>query len=106
MLDLKKQRVAEKCCFPLLKTAAETLAMLETAYKEDVIKKLQVYEWLSPFKAGELLIDDNLVPGDPQPPQLQKKSKRSGIFTSSLFLLVNLLMRCFTWEICDACATH
>jgi hypothetical protein len=49
---------AVKLCFLLGKTAAETVVMLQTAYKEAAMSKTQIYEWFSRFKRGEMSTDD------------------------------------------------
>ncbi|VVC25866.1 Transposase, type 1 [Cinara cedri] len=63
MADLREQLAAIKFCFLLGKTATETLKMLKTAYKGDVLGKTQVFEWFSRFKSGEMSIDDQARSG-------------------------------------------
>lgn len=41
--------------FYLLK---KTVIMLKTAYKDDTLRKTQVFEWFSYFKNGEMSIED------------------------------------------------
>ena len=43
-----------KFCFLLRKSAAETVLMLQEAFKEEALSKTQVYEWCSRFKGGEM----------------------------------------------------
>lgn len=50
----QEQRANIKFCFLLGKTAAETLTMLQAAYKEDALGKTQVYEWFGRFKKGQM----------------------------------------------------
>lgn len=42
----------------------ETGLMLKTAYKENV-GKYRVDKWFSPFKSGEMMIDNKPRPGHP-----------------------------------------
>ena len=52
MAETKEQRASVKFCFLLGKTAAETVTMLQAAYKDAAMSKTQVYEWFSRFKNG------------------------------------------------------
>ena len=56
--DCRKERAAVKFCFLLGKSAAETIAMLKTAYGDAALSKTKVYEWFSRFKNGEMSIED------------------------------------------------
>jgi len=58
MADNKEQRVCVKFCFLLEKTAAETVLMLQEAFKEEALSKTQVYEWYSRFKGSEMSRED------------------------------------------------
>ena len=58
MADNKEQRVCVKFCFLLGKSAAETVLMLQEAFKEEALSKTQVYEWYSRFKGGEMSCED------------------------------------------------
>jgi hypothetical protein len=53
MADSLEQRAAVKFCFLLGKTAAETVVMQQTAYKEAAMSKTHFYEWFSRFKRGD-----------------------------------------------------
>ena len=57
-MDDLKEHVSVKFCFLLGKTGVETIVMLKTAYKENVMEETQVYEWFSCYKNGEMLIED------------------------------------------------
>ena len=52
MADNKEQRVCMKFCFLLGKSAAETILMLQEAFKEEALSKTEVYEWFSRFIGG------------------------------------------------------
>ncbi|KAJ8936933.1 hypothetical protein NQ318_007057 [Aromia moschata] len=65
MASLSEQRAAVKFCFLLGKNAAETVLMLKTAYKDDAMRKTQVYEWFAWFTNGDVLIDGKLSSGRP-----------------------------------------
>jgi len=54
MADNKQQRVCVKFCFLSGKSAAETVLMLQEAFKEEALSKTQVYDWHSHFKGGEM----------------------------------------------------
>jgi len=58
MADNKEQRVCMKFCFLLGKSAAETVLMLQEAFKEEALIKTQVYKWYSRFKGGEMSCED------------------------------------------------
>jgi len=55
--SLSEQRAAVKFCFLFAKNTAETVVMLNTAYKDDAMGKTQVYGWFSRFKNGDMLIE-------------------------------------------------
>ncbi|XP_076056689.1 uncharacterized protein LOC143034474 isoform X1 [Oratosquilla oratoria] len=55
MMDNRlEQRNAVKFCFLLGKTAAETVIMLRTAYKDGAMSKTQIYRMFARFKNGQL----------------------------------------------------
>ena len=47
MADLKEQRFCIKFFFLLGKTAAETVTMLQEAFKKEALDQAGVYEWFS-----------------------------------------------------------
>ena len=47
-----------KFCFPLGKSAAETVLILQEAFKEEALIRTQVYEWYSRFRGGEMSCED------------------------------------------------
>jgi histone-lysine N-methyltransferase SETMAR len=65
MGDHTEQRACVKLCFLLEKTAAETIVMLQQAFKDDAFGKSQVYEWFSRFKNGNMSIKGLPRPGRP-----------------------------------------
>ena len=58
MGDNIEQRVCIKICFLLGKSAAETVLMLQEAFKEETLSRTQVYKWYSRFKGGEMSCED------------------------------------------------
>ena len=64
MADNKEQRVCIKFCFLLQKSAAETVLMLQ-AFKEEALRRTQVYEWYSRFKGDEMSCEDHPRSGRP-----------------------------------------
>lgn len=58
MADLKEQWVFVKFGFVLGKTAAETVTVLEEAFKEKAMGKTQVYERFNGFKWDEMYVED------------------------------------------------
>jgi len=65
MAEKLEQRASVKFCYLLGKTAGETVVMLETAYKEAALRKMQVYEWFSHFRNCELSLADQPLSGQP-----------------------------------------
>jgi hypothetical protein len=65
MGDHKERRMCVIFRFLLEKTAAETIVMLQQAFKVDAFGKSQVYEWFSRFKNGNMSIEDLSRPGSP-----------------------------------------
>ena len=65
MADNKEQRVCVKFCFLLGKSDAETVLMLQGAFKEEALSKTQVYEWYSLFKGGEMPCEEQPRSGRP-----------------------------------------
>ena len=87
MADNKEQRVCVEFCFLLGKSAAETVLMLQEAFKEEALSRTQVYEWYSHFKGGEMSCEA-------QPLQLAKMMKILIKFTTqSMQIVVGPLMR-------------
>jgi len=58
MADNKEQRVCIKFCFLFGKSAAETVLMLQEAFKEEALSRTQVYEWYSRSKGCEMSRED------------------------------------------------
>ena len=58
MADNTEQRVCVKFCFPLGKSAAETVLMPQETFKEEAFCKTQLYEWYSRLKGGEMSCED------------------------------------------------
>jgi hypothetical protein len=61
----KEQRACVKFCLILEKTAAETIFMLQRAFKYNAFGESQVCEWFLRFKNGNMSIDDLQGPGRP-----------------------------------------
>lgn len=55
-----EQRAAVWFCFLFGENFVETILILETAYKEDVIRETEVYEWFARFKKSDLSINEKL----------------------------------------------
>lgn len=79
MASLSEQRAAVKFCFLLGKTAAETVVMMKTAYKEDALGKTQVYEWFSRFKNGDMTVDDKPRSGRPSTARTDQNVEKIGV---------------------------
>jgi len=65
MADNKEQRVRVKFRFLLGKSAAETVLMLQEAFKEEALFKTQVYEWYSHLEGGEKPCEEQPRSGQP-----------------------------------------
>lgn len=52
-------------CFLLEKSAAETAAMLQTAYGEEALSQARIYVWFSRFKSGQMSTEDEAQLGHP-----------------------------------------
>jgi len=63
MADNKEQRECVKFCFLLEKSAAETVLMLQEAFKKEALSRTQVYKWYSCFKGGEMSCEDQARSG-------------------------------------------
>jgi hypothetical protein len=63
--DSHEQGAVVRVCFVLGKTAAETVVMLQAAYKEAAMSRTQIYERFSRFKHGEMSTDDQPRSGRP-----------------------------------------
>ena len=91
MADNKEQRVCVKFCFLLGKSAAETVLMLQEAFKEEVLSRTQVYEWYSRFKGGEISCEDQPRSGHLQLAEMMKILIKFA--TQSMQIVVGPLMR-------------
>ena len=56
---------ASRFFFLLGKTAAETVTMLQEAFKEEALSQARVYEWFSRFKCGDMSLEDQPRCGRP-----------------------------------------
>ena len=54
-----------KFCFLLGKSAAETVLMLQEAFKKEALSRTQVFERYSRFKGGEMSREDQPRSGRP-----------------------------------------
>jgi len=76
MADLKEQRVCIKFCFLLGKTAAETVRMLQEAFKEEALSQARVYEWFSRFRRGDMSLEDQPRSGHPSTSRTDENIKK------------------------------
>jgi hypothetical protein len=82
MADLKEQRVCVNFFFfffHLGKTAAETVAMLKEAFKDEAMGKTQVYERFIHFKIGEMSVVDQPSCGHPSMSRTDKINEITGV---------------------------
>ncbi|PNF37843.1 hypothetical protein B7P43_G08374 [Cryptotermes secundus] len=66
--DLRMRKVSS--------SGTETLEMLKTAYKDDAMRKTEVFEWFSRFKNGEMSIDDKPRSGRPSTTRTHKNVEK------------------------------
>ena len=52
--DNKEKRACVTFCFLFGKSAAETVLMLQEAFKEEALSRTRVYEWYSRLEGGEM----------------------------------------------------
>ena len=57
--DTLEERYAIKFCFKLLKNAAETCGMLQTAFGASCMNRASVFEWHKRFKEGRESVRDD-----------------------------------------------
>jgi len=91
LLSDKEQRTCVKFCFLLGKSAAETVSMLQEAFKEEVSSRTQVYEWYSSFKGGESHVRTSQDLADIQLVEVMKILIKFA--TQSMQIVVGPLMR-------------
>ena len=65
MKELEEQRFCVKFCFKLGKTLTETFQILQQAYGEDYLSRMQYHEWYQRFKFGRRSIEDDPKSGLP-----------------------------------------
>jgi len=75
MADLK-EHVYIKFCFLLGKTAAETVTVLQEAFKEEALSQAMVYEWFSRFKRGDMSLEDQPRSGRPSKSRTDENIKK------------------------------
>jgi len=76
MADLKEQRVCIGFCLLLGKTAAETVAMLREAFKEEALSQARAYEWFSRLKCGDMSLEDQPRSGRPSTSRTDENIKK------------------------------
>ena len=74
MADNKEQRLCVNFCFLLGKSAAETVLMLQEAFKEEALSKTQVYKWYSRFRECHVTTNQDLA--NLQPAEMMKILKK------------------------------
>ena len=77
MADLKEQRVCIEFCFLLGKTAAETVTMLQEAFKEEALSQARVYEWFSRLKRGDMSLENQPRSGHPSRSRTDEKHSKN-----------------------------
>jgi hypothetical protein len=53
-----EQRIAIKCCFKVGLSATETLVLVQKAYENEDVNRLNVFKWYSRFRDGRELVED------------------------------------------------
>jgi len=91
MADNKEQRVCVKFCFLLGKSAAETVWMLQEAFKDEAVSKSQVYEWYWRLKGVKCYVRTSHDPADLQPGEKIKILKKFA--AQPMQIVVGPLMR-------------
>jgi len=61
----KEQRVCIKFCANLVKSAMETLTMIQQAFGDQSLSHAQVFQWHARFKTGRTSVDDDEHIGRP-----------------------------------------
>jgi len=107
MADLKEQRVCIKFCFLLGKTAAETVTMLQEAFKEEALSQARVYEWFSWFKRGDMSLEDQPRSGHPSTSRTDENIKKihNAIFDHQTFDELEALTG-VSWSSCQRILTE
>ncbi|GFY08975.1 protein GVQW3 [Trichonephila clavipes] len=65
MTERTEQRICIKFCFNLGKSCAETIEMLQKAFKDEWMGKTQIKEWYGRFKNGRTSVDSDPRSGRP-----------------------------------------
>lgn len=76
IIKWKEQRASMKSCFLLGKTAAGSVLMFQTACKDTVMSKMQVYARFSRFRKGHFSLECQLHSDNRRPPDRIKTSRR------------------------------
>ena len=76
MADLKEQCVCIRFGFLLGKTAAETVTMLQEAFKEEALSQARVYKLFSLFKCGDMSLEDQTPSGHPSTSRTDENIKK------------------------------
>jgi hypothetical protein len=66
MMDQRKeQRVCIKFCANLGKSATENLTMIQQAFGDQILSRMQVFQWHYRFKTSRISVDDDEHTGRP-----------------------------------------
>jgi len=65
MCESTEQRICNKFCFKIGKTATETYQLLQQAYGEDAMGRTQVFDWFRRFKEGRTSVESDPRSGRP-----------------------------------------
>jgi len=91
MADNKEQRVCMKFCFLLGKSAAETVLMLQEAFKKEALVRLKCTSGIHVPKGVKYHVRTSQDLADLQPAEMMKFLKKSA--TYSMQIVVGPLMR-------------
>ena len=65
MCESTEQRICIKFCFKIGKTATEMCQLLQQAYGEDAMGRVQVFDWLRRFREGRTSVESDPRSGQP-----------------------------------------
>ncbi|GFX42464.1 FLJ37770-like protein [Trichonephila clavipes] len=76
MAERTEQRICIKFCFNLGKSCAETIEMLQKAFKDECMGKTQIKEWYGRFKNGRTSVNSDPRSGRPSTGTSQSRQER------------------------------
>jgi len=78
MCESTEQRICNKFCFKIGKTATETYQLFQQAYGENAMGRTQVFDWFRRFEEGRTSVESDPRLGRPSTSKNEETIAKTG----------------------------